>query len=441
MAFRVVAVSAPDSLPAQPEADLCVQWDGQGRNATRNLNRLTETFPHSLPPLALDLLDIATTVHLADVAVPRGRNEQWVRRLQLVVPVREPSFWEGVGSDLTYLMYVLTGDAVEFEFATKDATAEEDTASGAPFLADCVSLLSGGVDSLAGAVMLLKTGRRPLFVSHSSGNPTIRKTQATVADCLEKLVPNAGRIAEAGLHGGGSGSAQYPFPPAEQREPSQRARSFLFMSLAIAGAVGQGVSEAFIYENGILTMALPLSKARVGGFSTRSTHPKVIALMNQLCEKAGFGCQLLNPLVYQTKAEIIRDILRPALSPFDIQRTVSCWATGRSSRQCGGCVACLVRRFSMLTAGLPDEAYEMDLLNRPRDYVGADGYSNLMDLLGQALNFADSDDSKLLFSYPELLDLPAGGVSIPETISLYRRHAEQVLGVVSDHFPAVASLL
>lgn len=441
MAFRVVAVSGAASLPPQREADLRVQWDGQGRNATRNLSKLTETLPHSLPPLALDLLDIATTVHLADIAAPRGRNERWARSLELVVPVREPLFWREVRDDLTYLMYVLTRDAVEFDFAAKTATAEESTPSSAPFQADCVSLLSGGVDSLAGAVMLLKTGRQPLFVSHSSGNPTIRKTQATVASCLEMLVPNAGRIAEAGLHGGGSGSPQYPFPPAEQREPSQRARSFLFMSLAMVAAVGQGVSEVFICENGILTMALPLSKARVGGFSTRSTHPKVIALMNQLCQKAGFRCQLQNPLVYQTKGEIIRDILRPALSPFDIQRTVSCWATGRSSRQCGGCVACLVRRFSMLTAGLPDEAYEMDMLNRPRDYVGTDGYSNLMDLLGQASDFAGDDDSQLLFSYPELLDLPSGGVSIRETIRMYRRHAEQVLAVVDQHFPAVAALL
>jgi 7-cyano-7-deazaguanine synthase in queuosine biosynthesis len=357
------------------------------------------------------------------------------------VPVREPAFWQDVRSDLTYLLYVLTRDAVQFDFTAKDAAADVSTSSSAPFHADCISLLSGGIDSLAGAVMLLKTGRQPLFVSHSSGNPTIRKTQATVAGCLEKLVPDGVRIAEIGLHGGGNGSPQHPFPPADQREPSQRARSFLFMSLAMAAAVGQGVNEAFIFENGILTMALPLSEARVGGFSTRSTHPKVIALMNQLCQKAQLGCQLRNPLVYQTKGEIIRDILRPALSPFDIQRTVSCWATGRSSRQCGGCVACLVRRFSMLTAGLPDEAYEIDLLGRPGDYVGTDGYSNLMDLLGQALSFADSDDNKLLFSYPELLDLPAGGVSIPETISMYRRHAEQVLAVVDQHFPAVAALL
>jgi hypothetical protein len=150
---------------------------------------------------------------------------------------------------------------------------------------------------------------------------------------------------------------------------------------------------------------------------------------------------LLNPLVYQTKAEVVRDLLRPSLSPFDIQRTVSCWATGRSSRQCGGCLACLVRRFSMLAAGLPDEAYEMDVLNRPADYVGTDGYANLMDVLGQALNFSKRDDGELLFSYPELLDLPAVGISIPDTIGMYRRHAQQVLVVVNEHFPAVAALL
>lgn len=442
MAFRVVAAgAAAASLPAQAEADLCLCWEGPGRNASRNLTHLLETLPHPLPPLAQDLLDVATTVYLADVAAVRGRNEHWIRDLHLTIPVREPRFWEEVTDHLTHLLYVLTRDRVQFAFTARENGGEDPVTGTAPFAADCVSLLSGGVDSLAGAVMLLKTGRQPLFVGHNSGNPTIRKTQAAVRGCLQG-VPAAGmRFAEVGLHGGANGRPEHLFPPAQQREPSQRSRSFLFMSLAVAAAVGQGAAEAFIFENGILTMALPLSEGRVGGMSTRSTHPKTVALMNQLCQRAQFSCQLLNPLVYQTKAEIIRDVLRPSLSPFDIQRTVSCWATGRSSRQCGGCIACLIRRFAMLAAGLPDEAYEIDLLGRPTDYVGTDGYANLMDLLGQALRFAEDDDRKLLFACPELLDLPGVGISVPETIGMYRRHAQQVLGVVDEHFPAVAALL
>ena len=443
MAFRVSATSdTGEPLDQQRPADLRLLWEGPRRNATRNLTQLHSPLPHSLSPLTQDLVDLATAVYLADLGLPRGRNERWVREIELSVPVREPRFWAQQAGDLTYLLYVLTRDRVRLDFVPRatDSLETDGVATGL-FAADCVSLLSGGIDSLAGAVMLLKTGRRPMFVGHQSGNPAIRSAQTAVMTMLDKLSPGAGHLAQVGLQGGGNARAAFAFPPPEQREPSQRSRSFLFMSLAVAAAAGQGVTEAFIFENGILTMALPLSEARVGGMSTRSTHPRVIALMNQLCGKLELPCALINPFVYQTKAEIIRDLLRPALAPFDIQRTLSCWAAGRSSRQCGGCIACLVRRFSMLAAGLPDEAYEVDVLGHPGRYIGTDAYANLVDLLGLCARYRTLSDAALLQASPELLDLAAAGMTIPEVIALYRRFAEEVAGVVAEHFPLVAPLL
>jgi 7-cyano-7-deazaguanine synthase in queuosine biosynthesis len=441
LALRVVADGgAPAPLDPERKPDLCLRWEGPGRNATRNVSSLHAALPRPLSPLGADLLDLATTVYLTDLGFLRGRNERWVRDIEIVTPVREPRFWQEQAPDLSYLLYALTRDTVRFEFVARETTEAEATAT-APFAADSVSLLSGGIDSLAGAVMLLKTGRRPLLVGHQSGNPAIRAAQASVVEMLGRVSPGSFRMADTGLHGGGVSRAAFPFPPPKQREPSQRSRSFLFMSLALASAQAQGVSEAFIFENGILTMALPLSEARVGGMSTRSTHPRVIALMNRLAGRMDLGCELINPFIYQTKAEIIRDVLRPALSPFEIQRTISCWAAGRNSRQCGGCIACLVRRFAMLSAGLPDEAYQVDVLGAPRRYVGTDAYSNMIDLLGMSANFTGASDAELLQRCPELLDLPATGLSVREVIEMYRRFAEEVRSVISSHFPQVAPLM
>jgi 7-cyano-7-deazaguanine synthase in queuosine biosynthesis len=442
LALRVVADGGtPVPLDPERQPDLCLRWEGPGRNATRNLSKLHSALPQPLSPLGEDLVDLATTIYLTDLGIPRGRNERWVREIEIVTPVHEPRFWQEQAADLSYLLYALTRDTVRFEFVPRDETAEAKTAATAPFRADSVSLLSGGIDSLAGAVMLLKTGRRPLLVGHQSGNPAIRSAQAGVTEMLGKLSPGSFRMADTGLHGGGNGHAASPFPPPQQREPSQRSRSFLFMSLALAAAQAQGASEAFIFENGILTMALPLSEARVGGMSTRSTHPRVIALMNRLAGRMQLRCELINPFIYQTKGEIIRDVLRPALSPFEIQRTISCWAAGRNSRQCGGCIACLVRRLSMLAAGLPDEAYQVDVLGEPRRYVGTDAYANMIDLLGLSANFATASDTELLQRCPELMDLPATGLSVREVIEMYRRFAEEVISVVSSHFPLVAPLM
>jgi hypothetical protein len=406
------------------------------------LQGLLSLLPAPPSPLAADLVEVASAVYLADLALPRGRNEDWVRHLQLAVPVREPEFWQAQSSALSHLLYVLTRDEVGFEFVPAPALPPLPTGPGAQaWAADCVSLLSGGVDSLAGAVLQLQTGRQPLFVAHQSGNPTIRRSQEAVGEMLTALAPDRWRWATARLHGGGGRAGAWPFPPPEAREPSQRSRSLLFMSLAVLAASGQGVADIFVCENGILTAALPLSGARVGGHSTRSTHPRVLGLVNDLLQAAGLSCRLSNPFVHQTKAELVAQILRPALSPFEIQRSVSCWAAGRQSRQCGACVACLIRRFAMLAGGLPDEAYQADLLARPGDYVGTDGYGNLMDLLGLCSDFLRGSDIELISRRPELLEVQGGAGGVSDTLAMYRRFAGEVCQVVRDQFPALQPLL
>jgi hypothetical protein len=95
----------------------------------------------------------------------------------------------------------------------------------------------------------------------------------------------------------------------------------------------------------------------------------------------------------------------------------------------------------MLAAGLPDEAYQVDVLGEPARYVGTDAYSNMVDLLGLAAKFQHATDTELLYSCPELLDLPASGLSVLEVIEMYRRFAEEVTSVTRQHFPLVAPLL
>ncbi len=156
--------------------------------------------------------------------------------------------------------------------------------------------------------------------------------------------------------------------------------------------------------------------------------------------------------MYQTKAELIRDFLRPVLSPLDIQKTVSCWMAGRKHRQCGGCIPCLLRRISMLAAGLHDEAYMMDILGDDEAYMmdilgeplahgGTDAFTNLVDLLSQASTVLTHTDEELLMEYPRLLDLAMSGVAVEEVLGMLRRFAGEVKQVLTTDFPAAASLL
>jgi 7-cyano-7-deazaguanine synthase in queuosine biosynthesis len=434
-------------LPGEVEAALRargameVDWRSQARNAQSSLGAL-ERVVGSLPALARDLVGVAAAVYLADLAILRGRNEDFVRQLELHVPVRELSFWRQAQAEVAQLLYLLTGDNLAIHFYPA-AFAEEERAAGHGGAGDnnydCVALLSGGLDSLAAAVMLLRTGRRPLFISHRSGNPTVTRAQGAVVRALRRLGAAFGHAAVVLMPRSAPGAL--PFPPPEAREPTRRARSLLFLALGTAAAMGVGSAEVYLGENGVLTAALPLAPSRAGALSTRSTHPAVLKLWNNLCAGAGLRVEVINPFLYQTKAELIRGLLRPVLRAEEIQQTVSCWGTGRRHRQCGGCVPCLLRRLAMLAAGLPDEAYELDLLGRPEEYRGTDAYVNLVDLLGYVAHLADCSREQLVLEAPGLLDLGAHGVSVPDIVAMLKRFAAEVTAVVEKHFPAAARLL
>ena len=449
MATRIVQIEGVERANlagacALDGADWLLDWRSPQRNAILTLDHLEHLLPAALSPLARDFVDVATGIFLADIAVTRGRNEQWIRDIDLCLVVREPDFWQSAAEALTRLVHLLTADNFSITFCPRSDEEQRQPgyeADKASYSADCVCLLSGGIDSLAGGVMLLRAGRRPHFVLHYSGNPTVRMAQDSVAALLGESWPDTHLTSALHIAPDTSSEAALTFPPPESREESRRARSLLFMTLGAVTASTAGLEEVYLPENGVLTAALPLSRARIGSLSTRSTDPSLINLFNSLCEQAGWSCRLQNPFVYQTKAELIRDILRPALSPLDIQKTVSCWMTGRRNRQCGGCIPCLLRRLAMLAAGLPDEAYMLDILGDPLPHGGTDAFTNLVDLLSQVSTVLTKSDDDLLMEYPRLLDLAAAGGHIEQIIAMLRRLAGEVQRSITIHFPASASLL
>ncbi len=436
-------------------AEWCLYWGGKGYNALVNLSELRDAITAEPPQLVCDILDIAIGVFLADIAVLRGSNEAWTRDLHLLMPVRDPEFWERNGGRLVSILHALTKDNFSMEFCAREPTCPEllspeaggDVGAaarrkrGEVRRVDCVSALSGGIDSLAGAAMTLRADRKSLFVTHCSGNPELRKSQGAVIGALNDLRPGVGVYANLMVQPRSGPGARFAFPGQAKRETSRRSRSFLFMSLLAAAACGAQVEEAYLCENGVLTVALPLSAGRVGSLSTRSTHPAVVHEFNGLLRAAGVNVTVLNPFLYQTKAELMRDMLRPVLTPQQIQSSMSCWMAGRRHRQCGGCVPCLLRRIAMLASGLPDEAYEMDILTDPEAYRGTDAYGNLIDLLTQAVTIRQHSDAELLMEWPQLLDLATVGVSVTDILAMYRRHAEELWRVVHEHFPAAARLM
>ena len=391
--------------------------------------------------MALDLLDVTTAIYLADLAVRRGENEAWVRDLELVLAVREPDFWDGEEPALARLLQRMTGDNFRFHFHPRQG-GETPPASGEPWLhTDGICLLSGGLDSAAGAAMLLRTDRCPRLVMHRSGNPAVAQAQDRVTQTFAEKWPDQFCLSQVRLAPSSHRTGARPFPAPAERETSRRCRSLLFMTLGALAAQAEGVEEVYLCDNCLLTSAVPLSPARSGGFTTHSTHPAVLAEYSGLLDRAGWVVRLLNPLAFQAKGEIINACLRPVLSPGEIGQTVSCWAVGRQQRQCGGCLPCLLRRIGLLAAGLPDEVYGLDLLANPRAFVNTDAYRNLVDLLGWATRVLSTPQARLPLEFPSLLEAAEGGAQIRDVVHALRRQATEVFEVVQRRFPAAARLM
>jgi len=127
--------------------------------------------------LSVDLLVLAAHIHAADTRISRNTESQdnWTREIRLVVPVSDVARWTSVSGLLQQMLNFLTGDRWSFDFRVRPKASSESsrpTACGGETAVRCVSLFSGGLDSLIGAIDALEQGRNPLFVSHA-GEPAV----------------------------------------------------------------------------------------------------------------------------------------------------------------------------------------------------------------------------------------------------------------------------
>lgn len=443
MSYKVLAVTGlpqqalqEHRLPREP--DLAVELDSPMRNVTLDLDAFERSIGASIGPLARDLIELAAVVLMADLACRRGRHEHWTRQFELLVPVRHPDTWEDLRPDIEALLGFLTGDNIRLTFAARENTDERPSTSPRESFAppDCIALLSGGLDSLAGALLLLKAGRRPLFVMHRDLNPRVAAAQRHVISIVNAR--GASGVAQISLHPSGVRRPRYPFPRDGEREPSQRSRSFFFLSAAVSAANALGLREIFMFENGVIARNIPLSPARIGSLSTRTTHPRFVQAFSRLAnELFGGTWTVANPFLSRTKGEIVTQVLAPELSPRDIRATVSCWQAGRASRPCGGCVACIVRRLAFAQAGLGDEATMQDILTEPLAYKHTEAFGNLVDILWLCAQVRGGTEAELICAFPALMDDKG---SIGDTISLLRRFGAEVESVLAQHFKAAWKL-
>jgi hypothetical protein len=319
------------------------------------LELATKRLGVAVDPVAFDFLSIALAVVAADTFIDRQHwsPNGWARELTLEIPLAKPTIWQGVAADLERALHFLSGDLWRLSFRNGGKEPPSKQAILRHFRthigigpADSVCLFSGGLDSLIGALELIRESKTPLLVSHSyRGDQSYQKH---LAPRLGKPLPRFAANAN-------------PVFSANKSDTSMRTRSLGFLAygvLAASAVLAKKPSmksiKLFVPENGFIALNAPLTRRRLGSHSTRTTHPNFLDQIQEIFGKVGLKVGLENKYRHKTKGEMLLELNpSPELAKTALA-TVSCGKWKRKSQQCGHCVPCLIRRAAFAKAGITD---------------------------------------------------------------------------------------
>lgn len=327
------------------------------------------------PREALDLFLLGATAYCADkTSLRAAADDRWTRDIRVELPVHDAATWDE--ARWNPVLNFLTGDRWDIHaypesrspVAGLKRVPEDVTTVGD---VDAICLFSGGLDSLTGVIDLLErdTDRKLCLLSHNEGD----KASTAQKDLLVALRAHYGadrlltrrlflRPAPANAAQGRS----LPHP----RENTTRARSLLFLTagLALAASVSP-TTPVYIPENGFIGINVPLTRARSGSYSTRTTHPHFIKELQSAAARVGVHNPIRNPFRLKTKGEILAETLNPQLLEKLAPMSISCSHpeaaryVQRPQGNCGYCFPCLIRRSSMAHVGWDEPAgYAWDAL-------------------------------------------------------------------------------
>lgn len=259
--------------------------------------------------------------------------------IDVIVAVSDPIRWGAERPLLERMFRFLTGDIWTIQFTGGGIHPAPPRQTNVSRPETCVSLLSGGLDSLIGAIDLQARSETPIFVSNRVSGECGRQYEFAAALGARKRLVSLNHNART--------RCDHP-------EISQRPRSLAFIAFAVLAATtldkyrdGESV-DLYVPENGFISLNVPLTRLRVGSLSTRTTHPVFLADMQELLDKLELRVKLVNPYKWKTKGEMMAECLDQdklrELGP----HSMSCGRGGRIHTHCGSCLPCIVRRSAFL---------------------------------------------------------------------------------------------
>jgi hypothetical protein len=405
-----------------------------------------------------DLIEIASFIYAADSRILRtdkkwdgeDTDDGWERDFHFVIPVFDFEFWnsEKVKESLKKLLVFLVNGKFFFEFSRKKQSSRRyqyfiggDDIFPLPKI-EKVTLFSGGLDSIAGAIKNISSRIPIALVSHCSVT-TIGSRQKKLIDELRNIYSGTFIHIPVWINKRSRFSKEY----------TQRSRSFLYSTLAVVVAELLGTQKINFYENGIVSLNLPVTDEVLRSRATRTTHPKTLMLFQEffrLYSEKAFIFE--NPYIYITKKEVVEIILNSEAKEL-VHLTSSCTRTTmRSSvhKHCGVCSQCIDRRIAILSHNTIDTSldYETDvffggrIVNPVKNIYDKGIAVSYMRFANEINNMSEEEFEKiygsLIYDVADALD---GYNSISQLIDIHKRHAATVINVLEDQISVNRKLI
>ncbi len=409
---------------------------------------LVSPYGHTVPPVVADLLDVAASILWADRQSKRPRTYNsfrqfrgWVRQFELILGVRDPDIWNdhAVKDSLEQLLTWLTEDVWHLRFehqqGVRRQTDIQPSLFSSPPTNAVVALYSGGLDSLAGVVHLLRTYPHQAVILMSAIH---HRLSSIVKEQVWELQRHFGvhRVQHALM----------PFHMVhvtpQREEHTQRTRGLLFLAFGVAEAVACDASRILTFENGVGMLNLPFNRRQLGTQHTRAMHPRTLLKMNHIFSLLGLsGIRCEAPYFLRTKGELCAELRTSGLGalcattvscdsfPLRIPRTSGTPALVDTERHCGYCTSCLLRRQAIFAAHLEQEDalvhYEVDVCSCPK--VTKSSYLEpLKMMLDQVILMkkacaSPAPSSALLLEFPELTAARHAVEHMPDAFRLSER--------------------
>ncbi len=394
----------------------------------------------SASSLERDLLNLASGIYGTDLVVQREAREHYIRNIELTVDVVNFHAFQRIKQNLESALLAVSRDNWTINFNQISGNLE------ARFSWQCnegaVLLFSGGIDSMCAAAEFVQNGNDLVLVSHNThGNRVVDDCQNNVHNALEKHFKQAIKHIHIKVYG----RKHSPFDFPENREATQRTRSFLFLSLAALVTRRSGFNKVlYMAENGQFAIHLPLNQARVGPFSTHTADPEFVEITKDIFRTllGNPDFDIVNPFLYLTKAEVFAKL------PVELQKEAnlssSCWITHRmpGNKHCGFCIPCISRRISIEHNGLMFNEYAHDIFNMDLNSLSDtdDKKRNLIDYLEFISKFKTVSAANKDFLMAEFPELYNPDIDSDIALQLYERVSSQSYAVF-DRYPEVKKLI